>query len=115
MGNTGQATHIYISPIQTDRADEWESFTRSVVMPVVASQRPEHLDRVRLLRADEQEDGATLFAFVFEGGDIEDYDLVALFAAEYGEQAGAERLQEWQDMFAGDQYGWTFREISLRP
>ncbi|MEO6512683.1 MAG: hypothetical protein ABIO16_16910, partial [Nocardioides sp.] len=95
-------------------ADDWESFTRSVIMPVVGSQRPEFLDRVRLLRAEGQEDGATLFAFVFEGGDIDDYDLGPLFAAEYGEQEGLQRLQGWRDMFARDQYGWTFHDVSLR-
>lgn len=114
MDSTGKETHIYLNPIKTDRADDWESFTRSVIMPVVASQRPEFLDRVRLLRADGQEDGATLFAFVFEGGDIDEYDLEPLFAAEYGEQEGRQRLQEWHDMFARDQYGWTFHDVSLR-
>lgn len=114
MESIDGATHVYINPIKTDRSDEWESFTRSVIMPVVASQRPELLNRVRLLRADDQEDGATMFAFLFEGGDIDDFDLEPLFAAEYGEHQGAERLQEWQEMFARDQYGWTFREVSLR-
>jgi hypothetical protein len=109
-----RATHIYINPIKTDRAEEWESFTRSVIIPVVASQRPEFLDRVRLLRADGQEDGATLFAFVFDGGEIDDYDLGPLFTAEYGEQEGSQRLQEWLEMFAREQYGWTFHDVSLR-
>jgi hypothetical protein len=113
MDSTPQATHIYINPIKTDRADDWESFTRSVIGPVIAKQRPEFLDRVRLLRADGQEDGATLFAFVFEGGDINDYDLEPVFATEYGEEQGRQRLQEWQDMFASEQYGWTFHEVSM--
>jgi hypothetical protein len=113
MDSTGRTSHIYLNPIRSDRADDWESFTRSVIMPVVASQRPETLDRVRLLRADGPVDGATLFAFVFDGGDIDDYDLESMFAAEYGEREGQERLQEWEDMFAREQYGWTFHDVSL--
>ena len=112
MNSTGAATHIYLNPIKTDRADEWETFVHSVIMPVVARQRPELSARVRLLRADDEDDGATLFAFIFEGGDIVDFDLEPLFAAEYGEQDGRHRLQEWQDMFARDQHGWTFHEVS---
>lgn len=112
MDSTDGATHIYLNHIKTDRADDWVSFNRSVIMPVVASQRPELSGRVRLLRADGQEDGTTLFAFVFEGGDIDDYDLEPMFAAEYGEEEGRRRLQEGLDMFARDQYGWTFHEVS---
>jgi hypothetical protein len=113
MGATGKETHIFINPITTGRADEWESFVRSVVMPVVASRRPEILDRVRLLRAGGQDDGSTPFAFVFEGGDMDDYDLEPLFTAEYGEEEAQRRLQEWEEMFARDQYGWAFRDVSL--
>ena len=40
--------------------------------------------------------------------------LEPLFAAEYGELEGRQRLQEWQDMFARDQYGWTFHDVPLR-
>lgn len=114
MDSQGGATHIYINPIKTDRADDWESFTKSVVAPAVQSRRPELMDRVRLLRAGGQTDGATLFAFIFEGGDIGDYDLEPLLVAEFGEQAGRQRLQEWLDMFAGEQYGWTFHEVPMR-
>jgi hypothetical protein len=55
-----------------------------------------------------------LFAFIFEGGGIDDYDLKPLFVAEFGEQEGSQRLQEWQDMLAADQYGWTFHVVPLR-
>jgi hypothetical protein len=113
MDSTDGATHIYLNHIKTDRADEWVSFNRSVIMRVVASQRPELSGKVRLLRADEQEDAATLFAFVFEGGDVDDYDLGPMFAAEYGEEEGRQRLQEWLDMFVRDQHGWTFHEVPL--
>ena len=114
MDSKSEAIHIYITPIKTDQADDWETFTRSVVAPAVDSQRPELVHRVRLLRADGQTDGATLFAFIFEGGGIDDYDLKPLFVAEFGEQEGSQRLQEWQDMLAADQYGWTFHEVPLR-
>jgi hypothetical protein len=113
MGSTGNAVHIYLNPVQADRADEWETFTRSVILPVVASQRPELLARVRLLRAEGADDGATVFAFVFEGGDVDDYDLEPLFTAEYGEHEGRQRLQQWEDMFVREQFGWSFHEVSL--
>jgi hypothetical protein len=59
MDSKSEAIHIYITPIKTDQADDWETFTRSVVAPAVDSQRPELVHRVRLLRGDGQTDGAT--------------------------------------------------------
>jgi hypothetical protein len=79
----------------------------------VQCQQPGLVGRVGLLRAEDQTDGATVFAFIFAGGDFGDYDLEPVFVAEFGEQAGPQRLQEWLGMFAGEQYGWTFREVSL--
>ncbi len=84
MDNAGTATHIYLNPIKAERADEWESFTRTAIMPAVQSQRPDLVERVRILRADDQQDGAALFVFVFEGGDIEDFNLTPLLVAEDG-------------------------------
>jgi len=113
MDSTGRATHVYINPIKSDRASDWESFTRTVIAPMVATHRPELSGRVRLLRADGDDSGATVFAFIFDGGDIGEFNLEPLFAAEYGEQEGRQRMQEWQDMFAGEQYGWTFYDVPL--
>ena len=111
--DTPAATHILINPIKAHRAEEWESFARSVIARAVASQRPEIVDRVRLLRADGQEDGETLFAFVFNGGELDDYDLEPILTAEYGERQAREHFETWQELFAREQYGWSFHDVAL--
>jgi hypothetical protein len=113
MDSTPGAIHIYLNPIASDKADAWQSFVRSAIMPVFTRQREDLAGHVRLLRSDHTEDGITTFAFVFDGGDIADYDVETVFAAEYGDEEGERMLAPWHSMYAADQYGWTFQEIPL--
>ncbi|MBA2559609.1 MAG: hypothetical protein H0V07_06905 [Propionibacteriales bacterium] len=113
MDSTTDTVHVYVNPVQSDRADEWETFVRSVIVPVVSRQRPQLIDQVRVLRSEDAEDSTTTFVFLFRGGDIADYDLGPLFAAEYGDEEGERLLDSWQAMFAREQYGWTLHQIPL--
>ncbi len=45
-----QQTHIYLTPVSADRAQEFERFSLEVVEPAVATQRPDLVGRWRLLR-----------------------------------------------------------------
>ncbi|MBA2531489.1 MAG: hypothetical protein H0V23_05195 [Nocardioidaceae bacterium] len=113
MSPSDKPLHIVLNAVRTDKADDWEEFTRSELVPLVKKQRPELLERVRLLRSTESGDEVTMFAFLFEGGDLDDYDLKPLFAAEFGEDEGQNRLQPWIDMFTKDQEGWSFHSTNL--
>jgi hypothetical protein len=121
-----QTTHIYLNPVQAEHADAFERFLAEVVVPTVAKHRPDLVGRWRVLRATAAEpadDAVITYAFVFDGGELADWDLNTLIPAEYGEQEAQRRLAEWASTFVpyqqwvaalGDhpdeptQVGWTF-------
>ena len=128
---SGQQTHIYLTPVSADRADEFERFLLEVVAPAVAAQRPHLAGRWRLLRPSQAEsaDGTVLtYAFLFDGGDLdEDWDLAKLLPLHYGQEEAEQLLQGWTAMFVpyrrwitamGEpdediaQPGWTFTAVA---
>src|SRR3712207_2490260 len=50
-----QQTHLYLTPVSAERAEEFERFLLDVVAPAVAAQRPELVGRWRLLRPSQAE------------------------------------------------------------
>jgi hypothetical protein len=128
-----QQTHIYLNPVAVDRAEEFETFLFEVVAPALAAQRPELVDRWRVLKATAPETAdpsVVTYAFLFDGGDLaEDWDLDKLLPAHYGQEE-AERLgsawmecfapfQNWVDAVASrgrhePQVGWTFTTVGAR-
>jgi hypothetical protein len=99
-----QLTHIYLTPVSADRADEFERFLLEVVPPAVAAQRLGLTGRWRLLRPSQaaSADGTVLtYAFLFDGGDLdEDWDLSKLLPLHYGQEEAEQLLQGWTAMFA---------------
>ena len=123
-----QPTHIYLNPVAGDRAGDFERFLTEVVVPAVRAQRPELEGRWHVLKADaaEESDGAVAtYAFVFDGGPLDDWELEDLIPAHYGEEEGQQLLSSWLESFvplsqwlatlggadAGPQLGWTFTAI----
>jgi hypothetical protein len=103
-------THIFLNPVVAEHAGEFERFLLDVVTPALREQSSHLLDRWRVLRATEADgaDGAVMiFAFLFEGGDLnEEWNLNKLLAAHYGEQEGRRLLDTWDALFAPFQQ-WT--------
>ena len=93
--------HLVLHPVRAERADDFERFVSDVVMPAVRAQRPDLDGRWRVMRASEAADGIVTFAFLLEGGSLdEDWDLGVLLPAEYGEEEAERLLGEWAETFA---------------
>ena len=104
---------IAINSVPVDRADEFEEWLRSLVVPAMKDQRPDLDGQWRVLRATEADDGAVVFAFVCEGGTPDDWDLRPLLETALG-TAGADRaLEQFADMLRGDQEAWFFTPVAL--
>jgi hypothetical protein len=92
-------THIYVTPVAADRADDFDRFLREVVIPAVDARRPELSGRWRALRPSAPDDGALTYVFLFDGGDLEsDWDLGPVFEEHFGKQQAERYFQQWDDL-----------------
>jgi hypothetical protein len=126
-----QQTHLFLTPVAADRADEFERFLVDVAAPAVAAQRPDLAGRWRLLRPSQPEsadDTVLTYAFLFDGGDPEeDWDLSKLLPLHYGKEEAERLLQGWTATFVPygrwitamgqpeediTQPGWTFTAVA---
>ncbi|HEU5036647.1 MAG TPA: hypothetical protein VFT70_06575 [Nocardioides sp.] len=126
-----QPTHIYLNPVAREKTEEFERFIRDVVVPALEAQRPDLVDRWHVLKPagpEAVDSGVCTYAFVFDGGTVEDdWELGTLLPAHYGEAEADRLLSGWMDTFVplsrwrwaleqadaeAPQVGWTF--ISVR-
>ena len=93
--------HIVLQPVQAERARDFEHFVTEVVAPAVRAQRPDLDQRWRVLRSAETSSGVVTFAFLLEGGSLEeDWELDLVLPAHYGEQEAERLIGEWAETFA---------------
>jgi len=104
---------IAINPVLADRADDFEDWLRTVVAPAANERRPESRGRWRVLRATEADDGVVVFAFVFEGGQPEDWELEPILVEALGREGASDALATADGMLKSDQQGWAFTKVSL--
>ena len=108
-----EQTLIAINPVRADRADAFAEWLRSVVAPAVRAHQPHLAQRLRVLRGTEAEDGVVVFAFVFDGGTDEDWELRPLLEKELGSEGADRALADMDEMLTQDQYGWWFSPVRL--
>jgi hypothetical protein len=108
-----ERTLIALSHVRADRADAFTEWLRSVVDAAVQEHQPHLAERWHVLRGTETEDGAVVFAFVFDGGTDEDWDLRALLEKALGPQDAERALADMAEMLTQEQYGWWFSPVRL--
>jgi len=120
-------THIYLNSVAVDRSAEFERFLSETVEPILRDNRPDLVGKYRYLKAtqpDSDDPAVVTYAFVFDGGSLEDdWELQRLLSPHYGEEKAEALLEEWAETFApldqwlaalGDRFagagqiGWTF-------
>ena len=113
MADVDDRRHIYLTPVRAERADDFEAWLRTTLMPAVRKVQPESEARQQTLRAIEERDGVVYFAFVLEGGDSADWEIGPLLQQALGDKAAEREDEAWDRMVAGDQLGGTFRTLEL--
>ena len=113
MAEVDDRRHIYMTPVRSERADDFEAWLRLVLIPAVRKSRPETEARVQTLRATEESDGVVYFAFVAEGGDDAEWDIRPLLEEALGSAAAERETEAWDSMVRGDQVGGTFRTLEF--
>ena len=120
-------THVYLTPVAADRADDFDRFLREVVTPAVDARRPQLSERWRALRPSAPDDDALTYIFLFDGGDLEkEWDLGPIFEEHFGEETATQHFRQWADLpipvsrwvegLKGEsdnrQIGWTCSPVS---
>jgi hypothetical protein len=102
---------IAVNPVRAERADDFESWLGSVVVPAMREHQPHLEGRWRILRGTEAEDGVVVFAFLFHGGSDDDWDLRALLEKALGPEAADRALADMDDMLTEQQSGWWLSPV----
>jgi hypothetical protein len=121
--------HFGLNPVRAERAEDFERFLANVVVPAIRAQRPDLDGRWRLMRSTEPADGVVTYAFMFEGGTLdEDWELNVLLPAHYGADEADRLIREWVETFApldawaagavssgrdSNQVVWTMEAVAL--
>jgi len=108
-----EQTLIAINHVPVDRAEEFESWLRSVVVPAMREQRPDLEGRWRVLRTTGADDSVVVFAFVCEGGTSSDWELDPLLENALGPQGAEQALQDFAGMLLKEQEGWFLTPVRL--
>jgi hypothetical protein len=108
-----QPTLIAINPVIAERADDFEDWLRTIVVPAVREHRPGQQGRWEVLRATGQEDGTVIFAFIFHGGDASEWSLGSLLDQALGAESAQRALADLAGMMKREQYGWTLIPVHL--
>jgi hypothetical protein len=82
-------TLIAVNPVLAERADDFEEWLRTVVVPAVRAHRPEMEGRWQVLRSGVVDDGVVPFVFLFAGGDPAEWDLQPLLEKAHGTDGAA--------------------------
>ncbi len=108
-----QPTLIAINPVIAERADDFEDWLRTIVVPAVREHRPGQEGRWEVLRATEQEDGTVTFVFIFHGGDAAEWSLEPLLDQALGAEGAQRAMTNMSGMMKREQYGWIFTPVDL--
>jgi hypothetical protein len=93
--------HLGLNPVRAVRAEDFERFLSEIVVPAVRAQRPDLDGRWRVMRSSGPSDNVMTYAFMLEGGSLEeDWELGVLLPAHYGQEEADRLFNEWLETFA---------------
>src|SRR3954454_16436073 len=98
-----QPTHIYLNPVASERAEEFERFLIDAVVPAIRAERPDLDGRWHVLKPaapEASDDSICTYAFVFDGGSLEDdWELDTILPAHYGTEEASRLVAGWMETF----------------
>lgn len=104
---------VAVNHVIADRAEDFQQWLATVVVPAVHRSRPELAGRWQVLRSTQSEDGAVVFVFLFDGGSPADWDLGPLLAGALGPEGAAEAFAAFSGMLQRPQAGWWCEPVRI--
>ena len=98
------------TPVRADKVADFEAWIRSVLLAGIDQQNLP--GRWQLVRTDEQRDGSVVFLFLFEGDDLEAWDMETSLRAAYGAERAREEVARLAAMIDGEQQVWRLTPVS---
>jgi molybdopterin-guanine dinucleotide biosynthesis protein A len=105
-----------LTKVKPERADEFETFVREVVVPAAVQARPQAAGLWQTLRPDTSGDpspfdaqgtaagSANTYVFVFYGDlPMMDWELGSMFTDVHGEEKGRQLIEQFEDFLQGEQ------------
>ena len=109
----GPTTVLAINPVLEERADDFEEWLRTVVVPAMQTHQPELVNSVTVLRATEADGGVITYAFLAEGGEPADWELEPLLERALGADGAARAMSQMAGMLQQEQYGWLVTRVPI--
>ena len=109
----GPTTILAINPVLAERADDFEEWLRTVVVPAMQTHQPHLVDKVTVLRATEAEGGVITYAVLAEGGEPADWELEPLLERALGADGAARAMSQMAGMLQREQYGWEVMRVPI--
>lgn len=98
---------ITITPVLAERADDFQRWLRTVVVPAARAHHPDVEGRWLVSRSATTGEGVVPFVFLFSGDDPTVWDLRPLLERAYGRDGANRQMSAFLGMLKGDQVEWT--------
>jgi DNA-binding CsgD family transcriptional regulator len=98
---------ITVTPVLADRADDFQRWLRTVVVPAARAHHPDVEGRWLVSRSAVTDDGVVPFVFLFTGDDPTVWDLRPLLEQAYGADAADRQMTAFLEMLKGEQVEWA--------
>ena len=97
--------------VDPDKAKDFDKLLTDKVAPAVESARKDLSKRWQAFRSDD-EDGRAVFFFLFDGDDIDEWELEPILTDALGEEEAAEVLKQFTGMLLEEQTVTPLRPLS---
>lgn len=98
---------ITVTPVRADRADDFQRWLGTVVVPAARAHHPDVEGRWLVSRSAAAGDGVVPFVFLFSGDDPTLWDLRPLLEQAYGAEGANRQMSAFLGMLKGEQVEWA--------
>jgi len=101
---------IWLYDVPADRADDFEAWFRTTMVPLVDDHHPELKGRWQILRADNPEQDIIVFGILMDGIEGTEWEIQPLLEDALSAEDAKRALEALEPMIARD-YGWVMTPV----
>ena len=101
---------IWLYDVPAGRADDFEAWFRTTMVPLVDDHHPELKGRWQILRADTPEQDIIVFGILMDGVEGDEWEIQPLLEGALSAEDAKRALEALEPMIARD-YGWVMTPV----